>query len=67
MSCFSQNCNKIHVCMRCGKFLPPCCFPPFACPWINEDEDQECEECIKITIKEMEQSYLESEKLDANS
>lgn len=46
-------CGRVHVCMRCNKAMPPCCLEPFACPFINEDENQECPECEEATVKEM--------------
>lgn len=54
-----DKCGIVHECRRCGKKLAACELPPFACPWINEDEDgAECEECTQETIKEMERVYF---------
>lgn len=51
--CHPRPCGHIHNCRRCGKYLPACTLPTFACPWVNEDEDQECESCTELTTREM--------------
>ena len=54
-------CTQTHTCYRCKK--PTLCQTyTWACPWINEDEDQMCDLCMDLSAREMLQ--YEAELLD---
>jgi len=54
-------CDKTHICQQCKKETK-CVTYTWACPWINDDEIQMCEECEKIFSEEYAKSWHEEGK-----
>jgi hypothetical protein len=52
----SDLCTQQHICMKCKK---PCLCNtyPWACPWINDDEDKMCEPCLDEFAQEYQEWY----------
>ena len=46
-------CEQPHECMRCHK-TTSCRTYLWACPWLNGDKDQVCDDCWNMTAEEME-------------
>lgn len=47
--------HEKHICMFCKKETP-CDLPPYACPWLNDDEIKSCHKCEEQMILEMEEA-----------
>lgn len=45
-------CNMVHTCHRCGR-ATWCGTYKWACPWLNGDEDQMCQDCLGEVAGEM--------------
>lgn len=58
------RCNRIHKCIQCGVELSVCQLPTWACPWLNEDEDQLCDPCEEALSTRIEEALKQWEGCD---